>query len=308
MSILFWSLLSIGILLVALFFLYFFRRPKKKSDSLFDSKAQGGLYRENFISGVLKGLLGLSKSDETKEGKLVDFGDGSVAVGEKEGFGFVGKGGGSGSGEGKGKSDVEDSSSSEETKRLSNSRKRLEASIQSKKTSSKHSSSTKSGKAGGGKGGGSSGPGPGAKGGTVFKVDAKTSINIKDALSSLKGTDLGSVLSTLKKDQHEYFVEKIMKLKFATKKEFLETVIVELGSLLEESYKEMNYRISKLRKAGKNVNAFSLKLMAVPLKVQLFKATLSKKDFDVAVSILEKVDQELTALEKTLPNEGEKKE
>lgn len=118
-------------------------------------------------------------------------------------------------------------------------------------------------------------------------------VDPKKVLEEIKKTDLGAILLSLEKEEYSLVVEKIMKLNFVSKKDFVKTLCEELVNLLREANKELGFRASKIRKKGKNIRDVELKLMSVPLKIKIFEATYTKKDFDKVIFLMESLDKAL---------------
>ncbi len=126
----------------------------------------------------------------------------------------------------------------------------------------------------------------------------QTKIDPKKILKSLKKTDVGLILNSLKKEEYSFIADKLFKMNFDSKKDFLKTLKEELGALLKEANKELKFRVSKIRKTGKNVKNLDLDLMSVPLKITLFEATILKKDFDKVVNLMKEIDKSIKSYEK----------
>jgi len=138
-----------------------------------------------------------------------------------------------------------------------------------------------------------------------LKKGRGSSIDPKRVLKEMKKTEVGLILNSLKKEQYSFLIDKLAKLNFKTKKEFVKTLLEELVNLLREATKELKYRSSKIRKTGTKIKGIDLKLMTIPLKIKVFMATYKKKDFDKVVSIMGEIDREIKPLEVKLKSEKE---
>ncbi len=306
------------IIVVVFLILYFLKKKRMKKDvNLFTGEAGGFARSQSFLGGILESLL----SGKGKEAGNADSGKINFSYDDEKGVGVgsakknqgVGKGdrkdevlsvsGGSGEGGSEGGSKkIVDSEA-----RLKESRKKLEEALkregylkdkESKTKNDKNSLAKEKKKAEGKKSGGRGEKSFG--GGEIKKY-----VEPKKVLSELKGTDLGKILDSLKESEHSLVLKKLVGLNFSSRSDFLKALIEELAGLLKEAYKELNYRLSKIRKSGQKVEGSDIKIMSVPLKIQVFEATLSKKDYDKALSLMESIDLELKKVE---PKEEKPKE
>jgi len=253
------------LVLLAYFFLKKFYNKRKFI--LFKDSDGGISLNRGGEGGFLKALLsGQKKREESKAGKEIDF------IGSNNPIGS--------------------SSRVSEQERVKQSRKRLEETLKKEKkiliTPDKINK-----KVGVAKKGLKSKLKVGKQAVSELKGRKITGLNLIDSkkiLSELKTTDLGFILDSLKKEDYDFLVRKLAQSNFYSKNEFIKYLIEELSNMLREAYKELYYRISKLRKAGKKVSTLDFKLMSVPLKIKVFEATCSKKDFEKVINLMRDID------------------
>jgi len=73
-------------------------------------------------------------------------------------------------------------------------------------------------------------------------------------------------------------------------KDFLKTEII---NMINEKYENIKSNLSDLTKSGKNVRDIRIKSYKIPLKIKLFKATSSKKDLSIIISLINQINNEL---------------
>jgi len=286
-------LIPLVIFILVFLVLFYLKKRKKKGVDLFNAQDRGEGFFED--AGFLKGVLESLISGEVKP--HIDLPKDNLetmnaSLGEEVGVSYI-------------KTHPEQTTvaKAEKEERIKTSRKKLEEALKKEKIPSstkkaqttKKISRTSSGETGGSYGGGK-------------VIEAKKYIDPNIVLKELKNTDLGLILDSLKKEQFSFLINKLMKLNFASKSEFIKSLNEDLVNLLLEANNELKERLSSLRKKGKNVKSIDLRIMTVPLKVKIFSATYSKKDFDKVIEIMKGIDAELKSVEEKIESIQKKDE
>ena len=131
-------------------------------------------------------------------------------------------------------------------------------------------------------------------------------INKKTLFSNLKKTSLGQIFFGLDSKMKKAVVEKISSLTFGSYSEFEDFVAFTLSDLLMDSYTEISNKIIELIKSGGEVGKLSLESMEIPLKIDLFKTTKSKKDFEKIEDMIKKLNYEFLKMKKFSEEQKEK--
>ncbi len=127
----------------------------------------------------------------------------------------------------------------------------------------------------------------------------------KELFSVLDKTNAGEVLNSLDKKSKESILNKISSINFESYNDFEDTLVSELAGLLKDSYDDLSLMVNDLIKSGGEGEKLSLRLMEIPLKINLFKSAPSKRDFDNVNSLINSIKTELSELQKY--SEGIKK-
>lgn len=130
-----------------------------------------------------------------------------------------------------------------------------------------------------------------------LQEEKKQVVDTKATLSQIQGQALGKVVMSLGEQNAQNIFQKLVGMNFSSRDELVENLIDEMISFLRDWHRDLKVRISKLRKSGINVNQIDYSLMVVPLKLNLFKTTLSKSDFDKVLTILKDSQEKLKVKE-----------
>ncbi len=85
-------------------------------------------------------------------------------------------------------------------------------------------------------------------------------------------------------------------------KELLNYLNEELVNSLKDEHEKIKEKMHFLRKKGFDVYIEDIRLMAIPLKIDLFKATMNKDDFYKIKKSLSDIKEELSKIEATIEN------
>lgn len=78
-----------------------------------------------------------------------------------------------------------------------------------------------------------------------------------------------------------------------SKKELVTTLQQEIIAHLRERYENLTSKITEERKKGKDVSYEWIKSMSIPLKIKMYEATLTKKDFYKIKKLLDDLETDL---------------
>ncbi len=120
----------------------------------------------------------------------------------------------------------------------------------------------------------------------------------KELFSVLDKTNAGEVLNSLDKKSKESILNKISSINFESYNDFEDTIVSDLAGLLKDSYDDLSLMVNDLIKSGGEGEKLSLRLMEIPLKINLFKSAPSKRDFDNVNSLINSIKTELSELQK----------
>lgn len=152
--------------------------------------------------------------------------------------------------------------------------------------------------------GDASSPGPSGSSSEGTSPKGITIRDFNDFIHSLEDDDLKKILQYLK-NYNETFIDKLVThQRFSTREELFTFLREELINFLNAEYEDVKSTISSLRRKGKDVSEVSLQLMAVPLKIKIFSASFSERDFYFVLKLLDAIHQRLPeqdAPPKTLP-------
>lgn len=124
--------------------------------------------------------------------------------------------------------------------------------------------------------------------------------NLEELSKRLKNKDLIYILDFLKKEDYALLERLFLGKQFKSQSEFINYFKEEFVRFLNSEVNILKGRLSDLRKKGKDVSQLDLKIMAIPLKIRLFAATFSKKDFDKVTNLLKEADDALKLKEKQI--------
>jgi hypothetical protein len=142
------------------------------------------------------------------------------------------------------------------------------------------------------------------KDGNVLKGDLgyiKIS-NLEDLLKKLENEELKSILLLLKERNISVIETTVTTKSFMSLKDIINFLKEEIVNYLKDRYENIKIDLSQLRRKGKDVSNITIKLMSVPLKINLFKSSFLKKDFTNVILILESIESEVEALKKDNSN------
>jgi hypothetical protein len=77
--------------------------------------------------------------------------------------------------------------------------------------------------------------------------------------------------------------------RFSSPADFEASIKNNIINFLNNQYEDLMYKLSQLRKNGKNVRDAEFILLSIPLKIKLFSVTFSKKDFDLVIKKIESI-------------------
>jgi hypothetical protein len=132
--------------------------------------------------------------------------------------------------------------------------------------------------------------------------------NFEELSNKLKNKEIDTVLDYFKTKKYSLLIKRISNRRFKSKKEIINFLKEEIINFLSSSHGELKDRISALRKKGKDVTDLELRLMVIPLKINVFKASFYRKDFDKVVKLLDKIENETKGYEAKLAEEQKIKE
>lgn len=89
--------------------------------------------------------------------------------------------------------------------------------------------------------------------------------------------------------QEKFLQDSASKIKFETVKEAEDNKIEEVVSIIVEKTNQAKQDISQLQKAGYNLHLETIKLIEIPLKTKVWKATLLKKDLEIIFNKIKEV-------------------
>jgi hypothetical protein len=73
-----------------------------------------------------------------------------------------------------------------------------------------------------------------------------------------------------------------------------------LFNFLNDIYQNIKYKISEFQKNGLEVNEIRIKSMSIPLKIKIFKANFSKKDFDLVIRLIDNAEKDIKIVDEKL--------
>lgn len=114
--------------------------------------------------------------------------------------------------------------------------------------------------------------------------------NISDALKYLGDSELEKVFEFYKKD---FGKEINFSGIYLTKKELFCDIQSRIVDFLNDSFRELKSKVSKLRKRGFDVDCVDFNLLRVPLKTKIFVADTNSKNYGEVKEILNSVEQEI---------------
>lgn len=123
-------------------------------------------------------------------------------------------------------------------------------------------------------------------------------INKKILFSNLKKNSLGQIFSSLDFKKKKALQEKISSFNFSSYSEFEDFVVSTLSDFLMDSYEELSNKIVELIKSGGEAGKLSLESMEIPLKINLFKTTKSKEDFEKIEEMIKELNNEFLKMKK----------
>jgi len=123
--------------------------------------------------------------------------------------------------------------------------------------------------------------------------------SLDEALKKINDKELVEILKYLEKEGYDVKKE-ILNKKFDSAKELRDFLKEILVSFLMNKYEALKEKISLLRKSGRDVEYEWLKLMMVPSKIEIFKSTLARKDFNKVMELIDSLEKELKKYEEDL--------
>ena len=89
-------------------------------------------------------------------------------------------------------------------------------------------------------------------------------------------------------------------VKFETVKEAEESIIDDIKSSIMDKLNSIKETVSNLQKDGTPLKLYSLKLIQVPMKINVWTATLNEKDLKSIVETLNNIEQKIKPLKLAL--------
>ena len=126
----------------------------------------------------------------------------------------------------------------------------------------------------------------------IAKAPAIRISNFEELSDKLKNKEIDTVLDYFKTKKYSLLIKRISNRRFKSRKEIINFLKEEIINFLGSSHGELKDRISGLRKKGEDVTDLELRLMVIPLKINVFKASFYRKDFDKVVKLLDKIEKE----------------
>jgi hypothetical protein len=134
----------------------------------------------------------------------------------------------------------------------------------------------------------------------------ETLLHVKDLLPQLKDSDLDNVLKSIPSSDSSSLMNKVSTLGYPSYDQFYSALGDEICNFLNDFKSSLNYRISVLRKNGGDDDSAELELMSAPLKIKIFKSSLSKPDFDRVMSLLNGIANKVKLQESKLAEDKAK--
>ena len=131
-------------------------------------------------------------------------------------------------------------------------------------------------------------------------------ISYEDLIKKIKNKELKSLVDFFKNKENSTLIKRVLEKRFESEKDINDFLKQEIINYLQRELAEIKEEISQLRKKGEDTKSFEIKLMSVPLKIKIFSANFTKKDFDKVVKILETVKKQTQKLLKSLEKNKDK--
>jgi hypothetical protein len=82
--------------------------------------------------------------------------------------------------------------------------------------------------------------------------------------------------------------------KIRPNEDFEKNLKQEIEEKLKEKYKDINTKVSELRRQGKDFGVLNFKLMSIPLKIKIFLATYEIKDAENLLKRMREIENEIS--------------
>jgi hypothetical protein len=121
----------------------------------------------------------------------------------------------------------------------------------------------------------------------TFKIS-----DLTEVAERLKDKEFVSILAYL--GERGYQIKKeILNKEFNSNEELYEFLKEDLLNFLRSEYGALKEKVSLIRRKGKDVEYEWLKLMMIPSKINIFKSTLKRKDFNKVINLIEDLERKL---------------
>jgi hypothetical protein len=122
------------------------------------------------------------------------------------------------------------------------------------------------------------------------------SVNFQTIVEAVKDEELLTILKKLKEKYNKFLEKKTLNKNFNSYEDLLDFLKTEIKLFLKDMHEALKSEISTLRRAGKDTNEYSIKLMSVPLKIKIYESNPSVKNFNNVLEIIRHIEDGINSL------------
>lgn len=115
--------------------------------------------------------------------------------------------------------------------------------------------------------------------------------NFEDIYRFLGNSEISDIVHYFESNNIGLVNQRDNERKISSSADFENSIKNKIINFLNNQYLDLRDKVSELRKKGKDMNDAEFILLSVPLKIRLFSANFSKKDFDLVIKKIESIKE-----------------